>query len=226
MNPTPPNPEPMSYNAVLLGATGLVGSAVLQELMEADRCQHIVLLTRKSVGTLPSKVHEIVVDFDQLSDWSFHFKPDVLINCIGTTRKKTPNLPAYEAIDIGIPVSIANRLIPYGCNEIHAVSSVGAHPKASNFYLKIKGTLEEALMALPVDNVSIYRPSMLMGNRKEFRFGESIGRWLVPLFDLFTFGGKYHSIQASAVAKSIVSSLMQQDKGRFVYHYQDMKQNK
>ena len=98
MNPIPPNSEPMGYNAVILGATGLVGSSVLQELIEDERCQNVALLTRKSLGTLSPKVHEILVDFDQLSDWTFPFKPDVLINCIGTTRKKTPSLQAYEAI--------------------------------------------------------------------------------------------------------------------------------
>jgi len=223
MNPKPPNSEPISYNAVLLGATGLVGSSVLQELIEDERCQNVALLTRKSLGTLSPKVHEILVDFDQLSDWTFPFKPDVLINCIGTTRKKTPSLQAYEAIDIGIPVSVAKFLLPIGCDEIHLVSSVGAKANAKNFYLKIKGTVEESMKALPASTVCIYRPSMLMGNRKEFRFGEGIGRILTPLFDLFTFHGKYHSIKAKQVAKSIRANIKTRPPGHYVLHYPEMK---
>lgn len=216
------NLDHMGYTAVVLGSSGLVGSFVLKELIEDARCSQIYLFNRTSVSNLHPKVHETLVDFNALSEFQWNIKVDVLINCIGTTRKKTPNLKSYEAIDIDIPLNVAKLLIPNGCTEIHAVSSVGANANSSNFYLKIKGTLEQSLMILPIPVVRIYRPSMLMGNRKEYRFGESIGRFIVPLLDFFTFKGKYHSIQASQVAKAIRSKVQIAESGRFVLHYKEM----
>lgn len=205
---------------LLLGASGLVGSKVLEELLLREDVAEIRVLVRKPLNLTHAKVKERITDFSSLEPLDDFFQVDALYCCIGTTRKKTPDLVAYKAIDFGIPLSVGEQVKAKGCREIHVVSSVGANAQSRNYYLKIKGEMEEGIERLGFACCRIYRPSMLLGIRKESRPLERLGQKLMPLFDLFTFGGKYHSIDALDVARAMCRS--SEAAGTKVLEYREM----
>ncbi len=207
-------------NVVLLGASGLVGYSVLNELLLNENVTYITALVRKPLEVEHPKLQQIITKFQDLSSIPCNHSIDVLYSCIGTTRKKTPNLVEYKAIDYGITMAVASYAKAHGCKEIHLVSSVGANQKSSNFYLKIKGEVEEGIVALGFDNCLIYRPSMLIGERNESRPAEKFGQRLTPFFDVFTFKGKYHSINAKVLAKAMCNSM--QKPGISILHYREI----
>jgi uncharacterized protein YbjT (DUF2867 family) len=206
---------------LLLGATGLVGSNVLSELLRSDLVGNVTVLVRKPLAISNSKLIQVVTDFSDWSTLDALTSVDVLCCCIGTTRKKTPDLVQYKAIDYGITMEVARRAKQLGCQQIHLISSVGANAKSSNFYLKIKGETEEGIQSLGFENCLIYRPSMLIGARNESRPAEKIGQLLTPVFDFFTFGGNYHSIRATHLAQRMVRRIETATPGKQILHYRD-----
>ena len=208
-------------NVVLLGASGLVGSNVLTELLAHDQVGQITILVRNSLQLTHPKLTQVRTDFTDLSALDSIGSVDALFCCIGTTRKKTPDLVQYKAIDYGITMAVATYAKAHGCKQIHLVSSVGANAKSSNFYLKIKGEVEEGIQALGVERCFIYRPSMLIGARNESRPAEKLGQLLTPIFDVFTFGGQYHSIRATNLAQCMVRQVEISKPGKQILFYRD-----
>ncbi len=208
-------------NVLLLGASGLVGSNVLTELLAHDQVGQITILVRNSLQLTHPKLTQVRTDFTDLSALDSIGSVDALFCCIGTTRKKTPDLVQYKAIDYGITMEVARRAKQLGCKQIHLISSVGANAKSSNFYLKIKGEIEEGIQTLGFETFLIYRPSMLIGARNESRPAEKIGQILTPVFDFFTFGGNYHSIRATNLAQCMVRQVEISKPGKQILFYRD-----
>ena len=208
-------------NVVLLGASGLVGSNVLTELLAHDQVGQITILVRNSLQLTHPKLTQVRTDFTDLSALDSIGSVDALFCCIGTTRKKTPDLVQYKAIDYGITMEVARRAKQLGCKQIHLISSVGANAKSSNFYLKIKGEIEEGIQTLGFETCLIYRPSMLIGARNESRPAEKIGQILTPVFDFFTFGGNYHSIRATNLAQCMARQVEISKPGKQILFYRD-----
>ncbi len=208
-------------NVLLLGASGLVGSNVLTELLAHDQVGQITILVRNSLQLTHPKLTQVRTDFTDLSALDSIGSVDALFCCIGTTRKKTPDLIQYKAIDYGITMEVARRAKQLGCKQIHLISSVGANAKSSNFYLKIKGEIEEEIQTLGFETCLIYRPSMLIGARNESRPAEKIGQILTPVFDFFTFGGNYHSIRATNLAQCMVRQVEISKPGKQILFYRD-----
>lgn len=206
---------------LLLGATGLVGSNVLRELLASNLVGNVTVLVRKPLAISNSKLIQVVTDFSDWAALDALTSVDVLFCCIGTTRKKTPDLVQYKAIDYGITMEVARRAKQLGCKQIHLISSVGANAKSSNFYIKIKGETEEGIQTLGFETCLIYRPSMLIGKRNESRPAEKIGQTLTPVFDFFTFGGNYHSIRASELAQCMVGQVERSTPGKQILYYRD-----
>jgi uncharacterized protein YbjT (DUF2867 family) len=212
----------MSKKAIVLGASGLVGGELLKKLIGCNEFSSILVLSRKSTGVEHKKINEVVCDFNQLQIISAEITGDVLFCCIGTTRKKTPNLNEYRKIDVDIIKNVGGIAKNNGVRQAHLVSSVGANENSSNFYLKIKGEAEKQLKELEFQYVGLYRPAMLIGKRKERRLGEKFGQFVSPFFDLFMGQGKYHSIKAEMVANSMYWNAKNPMKGFRVLHYRDM----
>ena len=208
-------------NVLLLGASGLVGSNVLSELLAHDQVGQITILVRNSLQLTHPKLTQVRTDFTDLSALDSIGSVDALFCCIGTTRKKTPDLVQYKAIDYGITMEVARRAKQLGCKQIHLISSVGANAKSSNFYLKIKGEIEEGIQTLGFETCLIYRPSMLIGARNESRPAEKIGQILTPVFDFFTFGGNYHSIRATNLAQCMARQVEISKPGKQILFYRD-----
>ena len=189
-------------SVALLGATGLVGRQCL-ELLAADRAfERIVVVARRKFGeaTAP-RVEGHLIDFDQLEAHADVFAVDQVICALGTTLKAAGSKDRFRAVDHDIPITAARMALKKGARHFLIVSSVGADASSHFFYLRVKGELEDALRTLGFRSVTIVRPSVLLGDRGEHRFGEEIAKrfgFLVP--------GKWRPVHARDVALALIRS--------------------
>jgi uncharacterized protein YbjT (DUF2867 family) len=213
--------KPMTVT--LIGATGLIGGHLLQLLKLEDTFEKIKVLVRRPVTINHPKVEVITVDFSRPDLWKQAIAGSDAVFCaVGTTQQKVKgNKDAYRKVDYDIPVAAAQACLEQGCPQFLLVSSVGADAASRNFYLKLKGEVEDAVMQKGIPSLSIFRPSMLLGARKEFRLGEKIAQVLMPAF-AFLMPSKYKPITAKGVAASMVATAKQPLSGTHVYHYREM----
>lgn len=207
----------MSKVAGIIGASGLVGNPLLELLLKDDNYQHIYSFSRKSLNLNNPRLTEVIGTLTEEEFWIENYKfVDVMFCCIGTTRAKTPDLTHYKSIDYGIPIFSAKAGLKGGLSKYLVISSMGANKKSKTFYSKIKGEMEEALMDLNIPQLSILRPSLILGKRNESRVGESIG---VLVFKAFSFliPSKYKGIEALTIAKALHHLSHQEDQGQAIY---------
>ena len=218
----------MQKNVLLIGASGLIGSELVQLLLRDDKIKTIKVFVRKTLAITDQKLIELLVDFERLEDFKHEFQGDALFCCIGTTRKKTPDLEAYKAIDYGIVLGASNLARSNQVPQVHLVSAIGADTSSKIFYNRLKGEIEKDLLELDFPNTVIYQPSMLIGKRSESRPAEFIAQKLMPFFDVFLLGKaqKYHSIEAKKVAESMLDNLHKPKDGATILRYSEMISSK
>ncbi|HET9824656.1 MAG TPA: NAD(P)H-binding protein [Chitinophagaceae bacterium] len=206
--------------ATLIGATGLIGGELLNLLLKDDYFQTVRILVRRPFNLVHPRLEKKLVDFSDNDSLLVALDDSDAIFCtVGTTQKKVKgDKAAYRKVDYDIPVHAARFCKMVGCNIFVVVSSIGANSKSKNFYLKLKGEVEGAIKQAGIDSVHIIRPSMLLGDRKEFRLGEKIGNPLMRIFS-FLLPAKYTPIQARDVAKAMLAASKRSEKGFFVCEY-------
>lgn len=210
--------------ATLIGATGLIGSYLLNELLSDPYYDTVKILIRKPIDIIHSKLEKKLVDFRNDDSLLIAISnSDVVFCSIGTTQKKVKgNKEAYRKVDYDIPVKAARFCKITGCETFVLVSSVGANSKSRSFYLNLKGEVEDVIESVGLNSVYIMRPSMLLGERKEFRLGEKIGKVLMPPFS-FLLPSRYKPIQAKMVAIAMLNAVKENKEGFFVYEYKEIK---
>jgi uncharacterized protein YbjT (DUF2867 family) len=212
--------------AVLLGATGLIGGHLLAFLKTNNYFDEVHILIRRPLKINSKKITEHVVDFDKPESWCSIFSGAEAVFCaVGTTRKKTPDLVAYRKIDFDIPTNAIRCAILHKVSSFMLVSSVGADASSLNFYLKIKGEVEEELFRSSIAHAVAFRPSLLLGKRNESRFGEWLGQKLIPLFN-FIIPSKYRAISGKAVAESMIRTAESGKAGSVIKHYSEIRTHK
>lgn len=212
-----------SKSVTLIGSTGLVGSHLLELLQEDPEIEKINILVRRSMQTDHPKTSLVVIDFsDRDAFKSAIGNSDIIFCAIGTTRKKVKgDQKAYRKVDFDIPVNAAKFGAEQGCQTFLLVSSLSADSSSGNFYLKLKGEVEDAIREVAIPSVYFFRPSFLMGKRKEFRFGELLGIiFMRPLS--FLLPSRVRPIKALDVAKAMVREAKSAKKGRHVLHRKEM----
>lgn len=189
--------------AIIIGATGLVGSTLVTQICENPNYSKVVLLLRKPLNISHSKLIQEVIDFDNID--ALKVVGDDLFCAMGTTLAKAGSKEAQYKIDCTYPFEIGKIAKANGVKQYILVSSVGADFDSSNFYLRTKGDLEKKIQSLGFQNFVSVRPSMLLGDREESRLGEKIGKVFSNLLSPLLFGSlrKYHGIEASDVAKAM-----------------------
>lgn len=214
----------MEKKVVIIGATGLIGSALLQELIQSREVSEIRIFVRRTLPNLPEKVTQIITDFNDFSSLKELVQGDVIYCCVGTTRKKTPDLNDYRNIDFGINIGMAKLAKENGIPTVHLISAIGASTSSRIFYSKLKGEIEEAMKELKFDHCYIYQPSILIGSRAESRPMEYLSQKLCPFLDLFMLGAlkDYHSISATSIAQFMQRNLGQEKAGVHVMRYTQM----
>lgn len=211
-----------SRTALLVGATGLVGSHCLEQLLHDGRYQQVVVLARREVGREHPRLVSQVVDFDQLA--SVPAVDDVYC-CLGSTIRAAGSRAAFYRIDHDYPVNVAHLALAAGATRLALVSSAGASPTARNFYLRMKGETERDLAGLGYRCLELFRPSMLMGRRRERqRLRESAAIWLMrgvaPL--LVGPARAYRPVAAAQVAAAMQAALRRDQPGTRVRGFDDI----
>ena len=192
--------------ALLFGSSGLIGSNLLDNLINNNNYNKIKIFVRGLPSINNSKVEVIKTDFLDLDTLKENLIGDDCFFCIGTTHKDTPDKNEYRRIEYDLPVHLAKIAKFNSINNFIYVSSIGANPKASSTYLKNKGQAEEELKKIGFSNLSIIQPSFLVGNRKAFRISEALGIPVMKFLSLFFLGGfkKYTPINVEIVVKAMI----------------------
>ncbi len=192
--------------AILFGSSGLIGSNLLDNLINNNTYNKIKIFVRKSPSIDNTKVEVINTDFLDLDTLKEKLTGDDCFFCIGTTHKDTPDKNEYRRIEYDLPVDIAKIAKFNSISNFIYVSSIGAKPKASSKYLKNKGQVEEELKKIGFSNLSIIQPSFLVGKRKDFRIVEVLGIPVMKFLSLFFFGGlkKYTPIKVEIVVNAMI----------------------
>lgn len=195
--------------AIIAGATGLVGTELINSLMIDNRYDKIISLVRTPQNIDDNKLLQIKADFENLHSNSIEIKPTHAFCCLGTTIKKAGSKEKQFKIDHDYVINFANYCKSIGVEKFSVVSSLGANENSSNFYLRTKGQMESNLQKIGFKSLFILRPSILLGNRKEFRLGEKIGIAVMSVFSPLLFGKfkKYKGIKAKKVANCMINIL-------------------
>lgn len=199
-----------SRTAIVFGSTGLIGNLLAEELVQSEKYVRIKSFVRQATGVTEAKVEEIVSDFSDPESFSGKITGDDLYICLGTTIRKAGSVANMEKIDRDLPVKIASIAAANGVKRLAVVSSLGASAGSANYYLRIKGEMEEAIMKLSFESISIVRPSMLLGERKEIRASEIVGKVVMTAFKPVLIGklSKYRAIHGGDVARAMISLVL------------------
>ncbi|MBL0323803.1 MAG: oxidoreductase [Cytophagaceae bacterium] len=201
----------MTMKVIVAGGSGLVGSELLRVLVAEPKITKIISLTRRPLGNTSAKIVEEVVDFENLPSEIFK-DAGAIFCCLGTTIKKAGSKAAFEKVDFEYPLNMALKAKKAGVNNYLLVSSMGANINSGIFYSKVKGKIEKAISDSGIPNVAIFRPSLLLGDRKEFRLGEKISAVLMTFFNPI-IPKKYRGIHVNTVANAMLKTLLSGKKG-------------
>lgn len=170
---------PMRHTALIIGATGLVGSEILNYALNDSRISKIKIFVRRSTGITDSKLEEHIVDFDQLGNWRHDITGDVLFSALGTTLHQAGTREAQRIVDYDYQLRVAQAAKLNGVVNYVLVSAPGADTKSKIAYTKMKGDLERDVMKLAFPKITIIRPGLLKGPRAQKRMVEyNAGKFL------------------------------------------------
>lgn len=206
--------------AAVSGSTGFIGTHLIDLLKSDDSFDSIDVLSRRTME-LPQKFN-VLVNAD-LSTQKLE-NVDVAFCALGTTIKTAGSQEAFYHVDHDLVLAFAKHAKAAGAKTFVLVSSVGATPKTSNFYLRVKGETERDLEEIGFETLIILRPSMLMGERKEFRLGELIGKGVMTVFNPLMVGSmsKYRGIHGRIVANAMVKLSKQELPGAHIIEGDDL----
>jgi uncharacterized protein YbjT (DUF2867 family) len=210
----------MGFQAVVLGATGLVGGFVVAQLLNREEYDVVKVLVRTPLNMEHPKLSQVVVNWEHLDQYDDLFTNvrDVYC-CLGTTIKKAGSQEQFRKVDYEYPVHAAQLAHAAGVSQFLDVSAMGANPSSRVFYNRTKGETEDALSAMGIPAVQLFRPSLLLGKRNEKRWGEELSATLMTTFD-FLFRGKaakYRAIPAEVVARAMVNIALTGPTGVHIY---------
>ncbi|MCC5946096.1 MAG: NAD-dependent epimerase/dehydratase family protein [Bernardetiaceae bacterium] len=203
--------------AIIVGATGLIGNALLDYLIHDERYEKIILLLRRKIETTSSKIEQKIVDFDNLAAHSKSIQGDHAFCCLGTTMKKAGSREAFYKVDYTYCFEFARLAAENAIPKFAIVTAMGADAKALVYYNRVKGEIEDAVRTLDFEAIHILRPSLLLGERKnDSRIGEDIAQGLSKALS-FMIPDKYKGIEGKQVAKAMLSLMNTEEQGAFVH---------
>ena len=196
--------------ALLAGATGLVGSELLQKIINEPAYNKIHILVRKAIESDSDKVVQHIVDFNELDKFEINDSIDHVFCTLGTTIKKAKTKENFRKVDYDYIYELGKKAKQWNTEKFLVVSSLGANAKSPIFYNRVKGEIENTLSELKLNQLFIFRPSLLMGNRKEHRTGEKSAIAVYKIINPLFIGPlkKYKGIQASQVAQGMLQTAL------------------
>jgi uncharacterized protein YbjT (DUF2867 family) len=204
----PLDTDPQPKVALLAGATGLVGSALLDILLETVDFSRVLAITRRPLTREHARLANRTVRFDRLEEQLAGLVCHTVFCCLGTTIRAAGSQEAFRAVDIDLVVALARAARLWQAQRFVVISSVGADPRAKNFYLRTKGEMEQAVEQTGFAALDILQPSILLGARREMRPLELVAVVLVPLVNPFLVGNLrvYRGIFARTVAQAMLGA--------------------
>jgi len=190
--------------AIVIGATGMVGTQLIQALIENEDYSEILSLVRRPGGITNPKLTERIINFDEPETWSQLVTGNVLFSTLGTTIAQAKSKGAQYKVDFTYQYTVAKIAAENGVTHYVLVSSAGANSTSKTFYIKMKGELENAVLSLPFEIISIIRPGILAGNRIQNRPAEKIGIIIMKGLNNLGLLKRYRPIHASIVAKAMI----------------------
>ena len=191
-----------SMRVLLIGATGVVGTECVKHFNAAKEVSEVHLLVRRELpATLRlSKVREHIIDFEKID--KLDFPVDAFVSSLGTTIRTAGSQEEFRKVDHDYVIRIAKLAREAGARTCLLVSALGADPNSRVFYNRIKGEIERDLIAIGFESVTIVRPSVLLGDRKEVRVAESFAKELGKLLPK-----KWRSVEPKAIAAKLAEAL-------------------
>lgn len=209
----------MKKNALIAGATGLVGTLLLQKLLASPAYNKVISVVRKTIDFEHPKLEQRVVNFDQLLGDLSGIQVEDVFCCLGTTMKKAGSKEFFKKVDQEYVVSLAEIMHRNGAKQFIVITAMGADKNSFIYYNKIKGQTEEALKNIGFQALHIVRPSLIIGERAEHRSGESLAQNIMPFFDIFMKGilKKYATVPAHKIADKMLTLANQNIKGSHIH---------
>jgi uncharacterized protein YbjT (DUF2867 family) len=209
--------------ALVAGSTGLIGAQLLNLLLDDSYYTKVIALSRKPLHLNHPKLENIIVlpgEWDSL----LGLKATDVFCCLGTTIKQAKSKEAFRQIDYEYPLKLAKTLKASGATGYYLVSALGADKASKIFYNQVKGDTETAIKEVGFSSYHIFRPSLLLGDRKEQRAGEDAAKVFYKIFG-FMIPKKYQAIDSLKVAKAMLSEAKQNRPGNFIHESSAMQQN-
>lgn len=207
--------------ALVAGANGLVGSCLLQVLIEAPEYTRVYALTRRPLGREHSKLANRIVAFSRLAEQLKGLSAQDAYCCIGTTIRDAGSEDAFRDADVEAVLRFAEAARAAGATRFAVVSSVGAAVASKKFYLRCKGEMEEGVTRLGFPAVDIFQPSLLLGPRKQARPLETLGKLLAPAVNPLLTGAResWRAIPAQTVARGMLGAARRGGRGVYRHTY-------
>lgn len=205
--------------SVIIGSTGLIGSQLVNLLLESSQYDKVIAFVKRDSEINNPKFVQYIIDFDNPLSYKDLITGDDFFCTIGTTIKTAGSKEALRKVDFEYPTQFAEMALKNNVKQFLIISSLGATELKGNFYLKTKGEMENHLSKMNFESISILRPSLLLGERKEFRFDEKIASFYMKLFGFLFIGNlkKCKAIESKIVAKALFQIAQKNNKGFTIY---------
>ena len=205
----------MMKTAIVIGATGLIGKHITKLLLDNPAYSKVKVFVRRSLNISNPKLEEHIVNFDEIDNWKTKIIGDELFSAMGTTIRKAKSTSIQYKVDVTYQYEVAKAASENGVSSYFLVSSSGANAKSKLFYMRIKGELEDKVQQLPFNKIRIFRPSLLLGDRPEKRFGEKAAENILKIVvPIFPFLKNQRPIEGEKVADAMIASANKEDSDR------------
>lgn len=206
----------------IAGATGLTGTYCLEYLLLQLKITKVIAIGRKSTGIQNPKLEEVILSDNKLTT---KIIADAFICCLGTTIKKAGSKEAFSKIDLELPLYLAENLYKNGCEVVAVISAMGASENSLFFYNQVKGKMETEIQKVGFESVSIFRPAIIDGTRKDKRTGEKIGLAVIKFLSPFFFGNlkNYKPIHAKTIGRALMTVALLKKPGNKIYTSEEIK---
>jgi uncharacterized protein YbjT (DUF2867 family) len=190
--------------AIIIGATGATGRDLVDLLLQDTAFDAIHVFVRRPLAISDPMIETHLVDFDQIDSWKSGIRGDVLFSCLGTTLRAAGSQEAQWKVDYDYQFNFAKAAHENGVPTLVLMSSMGANPQSSVFYMKMKGQLEEAVKLLGFSNTIIVRPPSLI-RRNSDRWGEKVGVMALKMLNKVGILRSMKPLSTEAVARAMLT---------------------
>jgi uncharacterized protein YbjT (DUF2867 family) len=208
--------------ALIAGSTGLIGKQLLQLLLADPYYEKVKVITRRPIEVQNSKIENIVLDFDKLSEHDASLTGDDVFCCLGTTIRIAKTKEAFRKVDYHYPLELARVTKSKGASQFLLVSALGADKNSSVFYNKVKGEVEEAIRNVSFQSTHVFQPSLLLGDRNEKRAGEGAATAFFRFFG-FLIPSKYKAIDSAKVARAMIKLAKENRPGFYIHESKELQ---